>query len=167
MSTIDPLRIVPGSHRLEFSGLPVGKPGINETVDVVLQLRRKRPLHAHALLEAKLLLPRQVLEAQFGSDEDDVAAVIEFAHDNDLWVDKVERNKRLITLHGSVRVVERAFKVLLELRKHAGKTYRVRSGPIFVPPIQLRILLLECLVWTIDPQASPHLVRSKTFHKSF
>ena len=165
MSKIDPLRIVPGSHRPEFNGLPEGKPGVNETVEVILLLRRKRPLNAHALIEAGVTLPMQVLEDLFGSDEDDVDVVREFARANGFWIDKVEKNKRLITLHGSVRIVERAFKVSLELREQAGKTYRVRSGPVFLPH---SIADVVTAVFGLDnrPQAAPHLVRSKTFQRS-
>jgi hypothetical protein len=104
MSTIDPIRIVTGSHRTEFDGMPVGKPSVNESVEVVMHLRRKRVLHTPALMSAGLFLPRHILKAQFGAAEDDVAAVVEFARAHDLWVDKIESNKRLIRLHANLSI---------------------------------------------------------------
>jgi kumamolisin len=165
MSTFDPFIVLPGSHRADFGGELVGKPGSNETIQVVFHLRRKRALHMHGLFAAGLFLPRQVLEAQFGQSEDDLAAVLEFANDYGLWRDNIEREKRLVTFHASLRVIEHAFKVSLELRNQNGRVHRVRTGPIYLPRSLVGIVTG---VFGLDdrPQASPHLVRSRSFERS-
>ena len=164
MSTFDPFRVLPGSHRQEFAGTPFGRPAAKESVQVVLHLRRKQKLHVESVISTRFILP-SVLETQFGMDEEDLAAVLEFAHDHGLWVDQIERDKRLVTVHATAGVVEQAFKTSLELRKHNGRVHRVRYGPIFLPH---SLIGRVTGVFGIDnrPQAIPHLVRSKLSAKS-
>jgi kumamolisin len=113
---------ISGSAREELSGVTrLGDADADANVQVTVVLRRPAPVPG---------APGPRIRA----DPDDVAAVLRFAQDNDLWVDSVDVAGRAVVLSGTVAQMNSAFKVSLGLyRLDKTTTFRGRSGEVQVP----------------------------------
>lgn len=162
-------RAVSGTNRPMFVGTEDGKPAATENVALIFQLRRR----ARGKLQTpdshmERPKPCEILKAELSADDEDVQLVLNFANQNDLWIDKIDAHKRLIHAHRSTRTIEKAFHIELNLVKRRGRKYRVRMGEISLPEHLHEVITG---VFGIDerPQARPHIERCKfhlaTFHK--
>lgn len=120
MTQLPTYRAVAGTNRPKFVGIEDGKPSAIESVALMFQLRRRA--------RGKLLSqptdigrpkPRGLLKAELSADEEDIQLVVNFANQNDLWIDHIDTNKRLIHVHASARAVEKAFRIELTFLGHS------------------------------------------------
>ncbi len=155
--------ILTGSHRAPYAGArAVGKSDPTERLEVTVLVRRQ---NADAF-EAKMAsmaagarpgghMTRAELAQQFGASPSDIAAVVNFAKQNDLVVVQQDPSRRAVILSGTVAQFNKAFGVDLQHFEYAGGSYRGRTGPIMLPK---ELVGIVDAVMGLDnrPQARPH-----------
>lgn len=159
-------RPFPDSSRPAFRGMPNGKPAVIESVEFVFQLRKPAPINLKPGIFAGRNRSRSQIKLEMSANLRDIALVVDFAKQNDLWIDKIDRAKRLVYAHGSARAIEAAFKIQLTLSMTAsGDTYRIRQGVISLPDALHEVVTG---VFGIDerPQARPHIERCRSHQRS-
>jgi len=97
------------------------------TDDEVLQLSSQPPS------ERKYLTSEQL--AGYGSQTEDIAKVVEFAHEHGLAVVDQNPTARTVKLSGTVKALQKAFGVDLKIYEDAtgNWSYRGRTGEIHIP----------------------------------
>src|SRR5438128_2553401 len=86
-----------------------------QSMDVTVRIRRKESIDSH-LAQGKRY-SREEYAKLFGSSEEDIDKVEEFAHEHHLAVASVEKGRRSIVLRGKVKDFEDAFKVKMSCYK--------------------------------------------------
>jgi kumamolisin len=120
-----------GSHRPpRFGARIVGQPAPSDPVEVMLVLRRTRPLGTNGFAEP---MDRQAFALAHGADHEDVRAVERFAARFNLTVTAVEPARRVVALAGPVAAIAEAFGTTLRLFQDEHGIFRGRSGEIFLP----------------------------------
>ncbi len=160
--------ILTGSHREPLAGArAVGKSDPTERLEVTVLVRRQ---NADAF-KAKIDSPglgratgrshdaRPARRQEYGASPSDIAAVVNFAKQNDLAVVQQDPARRAVVLSGTVAQFNKAFGVDLQHFEYAGGSYRGRTGPIMLPKALDGIV---DAVMGLDnrPQARPHFRRS-------
>jgi len=126
-----------GSEKPAPKAKKIGKTEKSALINVTVKLRSKEPLPD--LLDPKVYqefspLSHDEFNQKYGSSENDVKMVSDFANKAGLSVVKTELNKRTIELRGTVAQMEKAFKVTLANYKGTGgKVFRGRRGSIKIP----------------------------------
>lgn len=160
MTRFSEYKILEGSYRRPFFGVDAGKPDANEQVTVTVHLRRLNYLDIDLLLSSRQFITRETLAQRYSASVPDIKAVLDFATHFGLTLSKIDKQKRLITLTGSVQAIEHAFKVELTNHKLLEKVYRTRIGSIWLP---LELEGVVTAVFGLDnrPQAVPHFRHSQ------
>lgn len=121
-----------GSHKAAHGRDITGKVNRNETIEVTVRIRRKKPIEAK--LQSGERVTHKNYEKEFGSSQKDVDKVEAFAHQYHLSTAEVSLARRSLILRGSVNNMEAAFGVTLSASTDAdGNKIRVREGDIFIP----------------------------------
>jgi kumamolisin len=155
---------IPGSERHPLRGARrVGPAQPDEPLEVTVRVRRKQALPAMAMGERRAPAQRTYLdhtglEAGYGADPAEIAAVEAFARQNGLTVIESSAGRRSVKLSGTVAQFSNAFNVVLEHWEHAGHRYRVRSGTVQVPS-QLSGIVAGVFGLDNRPFAKPHFRR--------
>jgi subtilase family serine protease len=118
--TVDPAEQIQVTLRLR------PRPGAARTVKDLMKLGAQLPGN-------RKYVSRETFAAKRGADPDDVARVDAFAHDHALTVIRTNLAHRTVRLSGSVADFDRAFGVKLQTFRAAGRSYRGRTGSIFIP----------------------------------
>jgi kumamolisin len=159
-----------GSARAPMAGASdtgPADPGERLEISVLVRHRQREAFHDLASQlrsgAASPRLTREEFVAQFGSADEDVAAVRAFAEDHGLEVMQVEPARRTVKLGGTLAQFEAAFGVTLRRFAYAGGEYRGRTGSISLPA-ELQDVVVAVLGLDNRPQARPHfrLRRSTT-----
>ena len=87
-----------------------------QSMEVTIRIRRKESIESH--LEQGKRYSREEYAKLFGSSDEDIDKVEEFAHEHHLAVASVEKGRRSVILKGKVKDFEEAFKVKLTTYKH-------------------------------------------------
>ena len=132
----------PGSFRAPVPGARiVGPPTGHEIIHAVLLLRSK---HGAGLAEQisavtgsaarnRRFLTHEEMETQFGADAGDIALVEQFARVRGLWIVKSSAAQRLVVVAGASEHVSRAFGTTLEIYAVGSRSYRGRTGSVYIP----------------------------------
>ncbi|WP_426671110.1 S53 family peptidase [Mucilaginibacter sp. McL0603] len=123
---------VTGSNKAAHSGETSGKINRDESIEVTVRIRRKKPLEAH--VASDLRVSHKTYEKQFGASQSDVDKVETFAHEHHLTTVEASLARRSVILSGSIADMESAFGVSLsgKIDSH-GDDIRTREGDIYVP----------------------------------
>ncbi|MGH9447498.1 MAG: S53 family peptidase, partial [Terriglobia bacterium] len=133
---------ITGSERKLLPGAQeVGAPGQNERIQVSIILRPKKSykaIESSPALRAvrpkdRQYLTREEFEKEYGADPSDVKKVEAFAHEYDLTVVQVSLARRTVVVAGTVAQMCEAFGAKLSTFEHQGRTFRGRTGPLYVP----------------------------------
>src|SRR3954470_18792389 len=101
-------------------------------MEVTIRIRRKESIESH--LEQGKRYSREEYAKLFGSSDEDIDKVEEFANEHHLTVASVEKGRRSVILKGKVKDFEDAFDVKMSCYKsEEGYTFRGRSGKIGIP----------------------------------
>lgn len=123
---------VKGSARQSPEAVRLNTLNREEPIEVSLLLRRKQPLPQGN--GTATVVSRESYARKYGMIEEQVAQVIDFAHQYQLSVSGTDHAKRLIHLKGKIENLERAFQVTLShYRDTRGNLFRGRTGEIFLP----------------------------------
>lgn len=125
---------VAGSRRSPFPGA-VGADRVpaGTSIDVLIQVRRRRPLPSVESLGDRYPLSREEFAEAYGGHPDDIAAARSFAESHGLRVRSTEIGARLLVLTGTVSQLEDAFGVELVRYEHSSGGYRGFDGSVTVP----------------------------------
>ncbi len=82
---------------------------------------------------ARKYLTREQFSAAHGASAGDIAAIENFARQNQLVVIKTDSAQRAVVLSGTAAAMSKAFGTTLEDYEHPDGTYRGRKGPLSVP----------------------------------
>lgn len=122
---------LPGSHKAAHKG-EVSNINPDDTVEVTVRIRRKQSIDD--LLKEGKRISQEDYEKDFAASPEDVDKVEEFASEHHLSTVDANLARRSVILTGTVADMEAAFGVTLNCTANEnGKSYRVRSGSIFVP----------------------------------
>src|SRR5581483_2703507 len=164
-----------GSERAPLAGArAIGATNAEETLNVTLLLRsrnetesrmRNRGTFAAANTKIGELLRQHPRERKHltredflttrGALQEDVAKVEQFAHAYGLTIVRTSLLKRSVELTGSVANFNKAFHVELLQYVHANRSYRGRTGPVYIPN-ELAGIVKAVLGLDNRPQAHPH-----------
>jgi kumamolisin len=92
---------------------------------------------------------------RYGADPADVNRVSQFAQAHGLNVVATDLARRSVQLSGTVSAMESAFGVRLHDYGHAGSTYRLRQGPVYLPS-DLHDIVTSVFGLDNRPQADTH-----------
>jgi kumamolisin len=108
-----------------------------ELVNVTLKLRVAEALPDllnPSVYEKFKPLSHDEFEKRYGSSENDIKIVSDFAHHAGLSIVRIEKNKRSMELRGTVDQMEGAFQVsLANFKQEDGLVFRGRKGEIKIP----------------------------------
>ncbi|HLW48906.1 MAG TPA: S53 family peptidase [bacterium] len=156
---------LPHSDRQAPPGTRVGPVDPNERVEITLRLRSrsKTGLPSVQELGAKLPRDRQYLKREqlsdlHGADPNDVDKIRAFARQYGLTVVDESPARRSIVLAGTAAAMANAFGVELARYEHAGRSFRGRTGQIFLPA-ELTGIVEGVFGLDDRPQAKPHFRR--------
>ena len=126
---------VPGSERKPLvevfpEARDVGPVAPDEQVEVSVYLT---PPASLASLQPGERLTREEYDARARASAADLAEVERFAHEQGLAVLEADPVRRLVRLHGTAAVMQKAFGVELRQYEYADKNYRARAGSVFLP----------------------------------
>ena len=129
---------ISGSERAPLPGATqIGAADPNEAMQVTLVLRPRTSTPAKNSLDDVVVsgerVSRDEYAARYGADPADVQKVRAFAEQSGLTVSNVNLFARTVILSGTCAVMSQAFQVQLATYKHAGGTYRGRTGAVSVP----------------------------------
>ena len=123
---------VSGSSKAPHSGETTGKINPDQSIEVTVRIRRKKPLEAN--VASDLRISHKTYEKQFGASQSDVDKVEAFAHQYHLTTVEASLARRSVILRGSVADMESAFDVKLSGKKDShGDNIRAREGDIYIP----------------------------------
>jgi kumamolisin len=147
-----------GSFRKLPSGKNMGNTSFNEVIEVMVKLRRKRPIRnfIRGIGKGKYKpVSPEVFERRFGASPEDISRVVAFARLHDLTVLDRSVSRRCVILKGTVQKFSEAFQVhLADFVPESGISYRGRSGAIHVPE-NLREIISGVFGLDNRPQARP------------
>jgi kumamolisin len=160
--------IIRGSSRGSplHGGHVVGPVPADERFEVTVRVRRRlgtlvvNGFHADQPSGKREYLTREQYTGQCGSDPFDMAKVEAFAKAHDLIVVESSPARHSVFLSGTAANFAEAFDTTIERYEHAGRTYRGRTGSLWIPADLAGIVEG---VFGIDnrPVAKPHFQRSK------
>jgi len=121
-----------GSHKVAHAGESTAKINKDDTIDVTVRIRRKKPLDAR--VKSGERITRKNYEKEYGASQKDADKVEAFAQSFHLSTVETDLARRSIIFRGSVANMEAAFGVSLAgANDSEGNKIRVRSGEIFIP----------------------------------
>ncbi len=121
-----------GSTKKMIEGTALSTLNPNEIIDVTIRLRRRASVKD--ALGLRKIITHAEYEQQFGATLEDATAVERFAHSHQLSIVGKDLSRRSVWLKGRVSDFEKAFGVYLSHYSDAqGRTFRGRSGDIFIP----------------------------------
>ena len=145
-----------GSERTTFERAPAetSAQAKDEQATVSVVLRPKTALDTGALATGSRI-SREEFAAQYAADPEALESVRAFAAEFGLTLDESAPGPSTVYLKGTLSALEEAFGVTLHRHRIGEKTYRVRSGSIYVPEGLAGQILA---VFGLDdrPQAAPH-----------
>ena len=152
-----------GSARTALPGArSLGPADPNERIQVTVFLRRGegKPFPAVDELGARPLRSRTYLSrgdfaSAHGARLEDLAALRRFAAQFKLEVLSENRPPRNVILSGTVQAFSKAFGTTLTRWRHAGGTYRCRTGTLTIP-VELEGIILGVFGLDNRPQAKTH-----------
>jgi kumamolisin len=132
-----PLVALPGSERQPVAhtlpgGRDAGPAPKNEDVDVSIYLKPSAASPASA--QPGQHMTRAAYAAQAKASDADLNAVKQFAQQSGLNVVEADSVGRVVKLHGTVEAMQNAFGVQLRHYQQGDDEYRVREGPVMLPP---------------------------------
>ena len=159
---------LPHSERDTPPGTRVGPVDPNEVVQITIRLRSRSRKGLPPVQELGTQLPRdrrylkrEELRDAHGADPQDLEKIRAFARQHGLTVVEESLARRSLVLSGTAAAMGNAFGVELARYKHAGTTFRGRTGPIYLPADLAQIV--EGVFGLDDrPQAKPHFRRLGT-----
>ncbi|MGH9645648.1 MAG: S53 family peptidase, partial [Bryobacteraceae bacterium] len=101
-------------------------------MNVTVVLRRRAPLPPPSTAPVPPL-SREEFARTYGADPADIQKVEEFAGENGLTVVSTDVGRRTVIVSGTASAMKKAFGVDLVTVQHEDRTYRARSGMIYVP----------------------------------
>src|SRR6202050_3631473 len=141
---------LPGSERQPFTqGRQIGPSDPNAIIDVTVILRRNpksaskfpRPeVLGQTALATRQHLTRENFTATYGASSDDLAAIRQFAQENNLQIKEESPARRTVILTGTVANFTKAFNVELNQYSHPSGTFRCREGALHIPQNLLGII---------------------------
>ena len=169
MATSSPKRTsLPGSTRAQpRTAKAIGSTDPDERLEVTVMLRPREGAvtgssRAESLLamaarppEARQYLTHESLAGDRGADAKDIAALEQFAHDNDLTVNEVNVAQRLVKLSGRLEDLARAFGAKLKRYRMGKAVFRGRTGSLSVPQ-GLENVIVGVFGFDTRPAARPH-----------
>jgi kumamolisin len=163
--------VLPKSERSTPPGTRVGPVDPNERVEVTVRLRsRSGKGVSFETMGAKLPRDRQYLTREkfknlHGADPGDVDKIRDFARQNNLTVGAIDLVRRSVTLAGTASAFSNALGVDLARYKHGDRSFRGRTGSIYLPAELVPIV--EGIFGLDDrPQARPHFRRGAAIRGS-
>lgn len=145
-----------GSERATFERAPAeSTPAVeDEQATVSVVLRPKASLDRHAMTPGGRL-SREQFASQYGADPAALQLVKAFAAEFGLRLDESAPGPSTVYLTGTLDQLQEAFGVKLGRHREANRTYRVRSGSIYIPQ-ELDGSILAVIGLDNRPQAKPH-----------
>lgn len=152
-----------GSERKPLPGariIAVADPGERMEVSVLLRRRAAGAMQSRLVSLTSAGRPRDVMSREdfariHGADAADFTAVRTFAHAHGLSIVQQHPARRTVVLSGTVAQFSSAFSVQLHRMRHAGCTYRGRTGGISLP-VELDGIVEAVLGLDDRPQAVTH-----------
>jgi kumamolisin len=118
---------LPGSEHAEpADARRVGLPAADQRLTISIVLRRRHPEGEAASAHREQGGVPRVL----GADPQDIAAVEEFARQENLIIEAILPEQRMVKLSGTAAQLEQAFNVELAQFEHRGMQYVSHSGPV-------------------------------------
>jgi len=153
---------LPGSERQPVKGATEsGAVNPNEIIQVTLVLRpRSGQPPLNELIAQGKRLSREEYAARYGADPAEVQAVLAFASEYGLTMSSVNLASRSVVLSGKARDFANAFQVKLAQYQYQGRTFRGRSGAVYIPK-DLSGIVVSVLGMDNRPQAKTHFRLSK------
>jgi kumamolisin len=133
----------------------IGSPDPNSLITVTVVLRRRSLDLPDPGSE---ILTREEFTRRYGANPADVAAVEEFASDNDLSIVEIDLARRSIVLAGTVANMNEAFTTELLLFQSPEGVFRGRVGMLFIPA-NLADIVVGVFGLDERPQARAHFRR--------
>ncbi len=150
-----------GSERTAFERAAAETPAQNkdEQVTVSVVLRPKTALDQGTLVTGSRI-SREEFASQYSADPKTLELVQAFAAEFGLVLDQSAPGPSTVYLKGTLGAFEKAFGVTLSRHRIAEKTYRVRSGSIYLPA-ELAGQITAVFGLDNRPQAAPHFRLAK------
>jgi len=151
-----------GSERKLVEGAHVvGPVDPNEHIEVSVHLRAMvgsnlaKDINKH-IVHQQRSLSRKEYETDYAASTDDIAKVEQFACEYNLIVVETNVVRRVVVLGGTAEAISIAFGTQLQKYEHRRKTYRGRTGALYIP-VELASIVTG--VFGIDnrPQASRYI----------
>lgn len=121
-----------GSYRQHSpKAIKVGRPSVNERLEVTLVLRRKQSAPHPWALDS--YLSHDELAALHGADPQDIEVVERFCSERHFSIVHLDAGARSVVISGSFGDVASAFGADVELHRLGPRTYRSRRGHLSVP----------------------------------
>lgn len=121
-----------GSYRQHSpKAIKVGRPSMNERLEVTLVLRRKQEAPHPWALDA--YLSHDELAALHGADAQDIEAVEAFCSERHFSITHLDAGARTVVISGGFGDITSAFGADVELHRVGTRTYRSRRGHLYVP----------------------------------
>jgi kumamolisin len=153
-----------GSEREPLANArPVGPVDPNERVEVTVYLRPPAASNLAGKISEQVQqkrppLTREEYIATQSAAPEDVAKVVQFAHEHALTVVSTDTVRRRVVLAGTTAAMCAAFATELQQYEHPGGGYRGRTGPLYIP-VELEQIIAGVFGLDDRPQAHPHLQR--------
>jgi kumamolisin len=129
--------VLPGSRKPAPPGTPIAGLSPLDTINVTIKLRAGQQMpdltdpEIHRRFKP---LSREDFATQYGSRQEELDLVSQFATSVGFTVLKVEARKRSVEVSGTIAEMEKAFRVTLSNYQDAsGLTFRGRNGDIYIP----------------------------------
>jgi kumamolisin len=159
--------LLQGSERRPVRGArEIGPVNPSERVDVTIIVRHNPASHRGSTEELGRVPPkkrthqsREEFARTQGASQEDLKKISEFAREYRLVVKESSQARRSVTLSGTAKQLSEAFGVELKSYEHPtvkGKTFRGRSGPLYIPEA-LSEIIQAVLGLDNRPQANPRL----------
>ena len=145
-----------GSERTAFERAPAETSTQirDEQATVSVVVRSKIALESGTLAQGSRI-SREEFASRYAADPAALELVRAFAGEFGLTLDESAPGPSTVSLKGSLSALEEAFGVTLDRHRIAEKTYRVRSGSIYLPE-ELAGQILAVFGLDDRPQAAPH-----------
>src|SRR5271157_1774158 len=127
---------------------------------VTMMVRRRQALpsferHARQKIRERTYMSRQVHDRVHGADPAELQKVRDFAKENNLRLVAADPARREVVVSGNAQSFSNAFGVELKTCLSAGRTYRCRTGDIYVPA-ELSDIVTSVTGLDNRPFARPH-----------
>lgn len=159
--------VLRGSERRPIRGArEIGPVDSAERIDVTIVLRRTTRYAGGSAedlgripLKERRYLTRKEFATSSGTTQEEFQKIRQFATEYGLQARNMNAASRTVHLYGTAQQFEDAFGVELKHYEHPtvkGKTFRGRSGPLYIPQ-SISDIVLAVLGLDDRPQAKPHL----------